>query len=114
MTENRIIVDKTDMKRIYNDLKSRGFSRNDISREIGARFDSALYHGYSMSETSFHKLESLYGKKIAHKSKNCSINIKGCVKGGKANNIYNELTENDLKEWIKLYENLRSFRLVRE
>lgn len=114
MTEKRILIDENELKEIHNELKSRGLSIKGISNKICTRFDSALYYGYSISKESFQKLEVLYGKVINHTIIDSPVNINSSSKGGKQKIIYSEFSSQDLKNWVKFYEELKSFKSVRE
>lgn len=62
--KNRVRVDQTELREVFKELQNRGFSKDKINEEIGARFDSALYRGYTMTEESFGILEKLLGRTI--------------------------------------------------
>jgi len=114
LTYKRILIDEHELKKIQNELKSRGLSIKDINNKICTRFDSALYYGCSISKESFQKLEVLYGKAINHTFIDSPVNINSSSKGGKQKSIYYEFSSQDLKNWVKLYEELKSFKSLRE
>ena len=55
--ENRIKIEDSDLKAVYNELKSKNLSLKKISDEIGIDFKGPLYRNYSMSKKSFDKLK---------------------------------------------------------
>lgn len=62
--ERRIKVEEDILKTVYSDLKVRGFTLDEIGREIDTDFRNHLYKGTKFSKKSFEKLVSLYGKDI--------------------------------------------------
>ncbi|MFX0182816.1 MAG: LAGLIDADG family homing endonuclease [Candidatus Hodarchaeota archaeon] len=61
---NLIYATKKTWRTVYNNLKEKGHSLNDIKRLIGSQFRNQLYHGYGIREDSFQKLETLVGYSI--------------------------------------------------
>ncbi len=59
-----IYATKETWRTVYNDLKEKGHSLNDIKRLIGTQFCNQLYRGYGIREESFLKLEMLLGYSI--------------------------------------------------
>ena len=59
-----IYATKETWRNVYNDLKEKGHSLNDIKRLIGSQFRNQLYHGYGIREENFQKLEILVGYHI--------------------------------------------------
>ena len=66
--ENRVRIDTSTLKSILAELNSRGFSNNQISKEIGTYVGNTLYKKYSINQDTFNKLKMLYGSEIPHKS----------------------------------------------
>lgn len=65
--EKRIKVRKEELKRVYNDLNSEGYTLRNISSKIGSDFRNCLYKGHSLDKEAFDKLRTLYGHEIKHK-----------------------------------------------
>jgi hypothetical protein len=65
--KSRISVSPSLIRKVCSELNRRGISNNIISKNIGTYIGNNLYHGYSLNQTSFEKLEALYGKKIPNK-----------------------------------------------
>lgn len=63
--EKRISVEKEELKKVYQELKARGYSIDRISDEINSEFRNHLYKGTSFTEKSFQLLESLYDDSIS-------------------------------------------------
>ncbi|MHA2248621.1 MAG: LAGLIDADG family homing endonuclease [Candidatus Hodarchaeales archaeon] len=55
----RIYAEKTTWKRVYQDLKNRGFSLVKINEKIGTQIQRQLYQGYGMNLESFTRLQQL-------------------------------------------------------
>lgn len=65
--EKRVKIHKKEIKRVYNDLKSEGYTLRNISSKIGSDFRNCLYKGHSLDKEVFDKLHTLYGHEIKHK-----------------------------------------------
>ncbi|MFB6144298.1 MAG: LAGLIDADG family homing endonuclease [Candidatus Nanohaloarchaea archaeon] len=64
MADKRIKITKTELERVYKELKSQNYSLNDINSKIGAEFRNYLYKGHSLDKQTFDKLQSLCNKEI--------------------------------------------------
>ena len=62
----RIIIENSDLKQIYQELKTKNFTLNMISREIGVDIKGPLYRNYSISKACYQKLVDLVGREIRH------------------------------------------------
>ncbi len=62
----RIIIENSDLKQIYQELKTKNFTLNMISREIGVDIKGPLYRDYSISKACYQKLVDLVGREIRH------------------------------------------------
>jgi len=96
--EFRITIEDSELKSVFKELKAKDFSLKKISEQIGVDFKGPLYRGYSMSEISFRKLETLVGRDISHIIKGLNqedgkelkrIDIKKSI----LNSVFNELKE---------------------
>ncbi len=61
--KKHIYIDNNILKKIYENLKNKGFSISKISELIDTRFDSLLYYGTSLTEGNFEELKNLVGVK---------------------------------------------------
>ena len=67
--KKRVCVEKEVLEKVRTELKSDGYTLDDISDEIGCSFRNCLYNGTSLDLDSFSKLESTYGDSIGHEVK---------------------------------------------
>ena len=65
--KDRIYVEPYLITEVCSEINQRGISNNKISKNIGTYIGNTLYHGYTLNQNSFEKLEELYGKRIPHK-----------------------------------------------
>lgn len=65
--EVRMHIEQMELRRIFEKLQSRGYSKEKISKAINYRFDSALYYGYTIPQSSFEKLRELVNEEILAK-----------------------------------------------
>jgi len=66
MSEKRVKIPNSELIKVVEDLRERGYSNSSISEEIGARIDSYLYYDNFMSLNSVKQLSNLYGRDISH------------------------------------------------
>lgn len=64
----RIYATQDTWRKVYLDLKQRGYSLLKIRKEIGTQIERQLYKGYGMNLESFNKLQELVGYKIPNVS----------------------------------------------
>lgn len=66
--EKRIVIEKSELEKIKNQLDYMGISLSKLRKEIGMSFER-LYNGITrtMNENRFNKLESIIGYKVPHK-----------------------------------------------
>jgi len=50
MSEKRVKIPNSELIKVVEDLRERGYSNSSISEEIGARIDSYLYYRIFMAE----------------------------------------------------------------
>ena len=65
----RFIIEKEELKIIYNKLKQRGYTLDSISKIIGRSFRSSLYYGCSLDGNCFKNLNDLYNEEIPYQIK---------------------------------------------
>lgn len=65
--ERRVKIHEKELKRVYNDLKSEGYTLRNISSKMDSDFRNCLYKGHSLGKEAFDKLRTLYGHEIKHK-----------------------------------------------
>ena len=65
--KDRIYIEPSLVTEICSELNQRGISNNKISKNIGTYIGNTLYHGYTLNQDSFEKLEELYGYRIPNK-----------------------------------------------
>lgn len=60
----RVYAEKDTWRKVYCDLKEKGFSLLKIRKEIGTQIERQIYKGYGMNWKSFSKLQLLVGYEI--------------------------------------------------
>ncbi|MFX1507380.1 MAG: LAGLIDADG family homing endonuclease [Promethearchaeota archaeon] len=60
----RIYAEQDTWKKVYSDLKERGYTLLKIREEIGTQIERQLYKGYGINIESFKKLQELVGYQI--------------------------------------------------
>lgn len=66
----RYQVEKSELKKVQQDLKEEGFTLDKISEAIGADFRNFLYKNHSMSKKTFTKLNEVYDEDIQAEEQN--------------------------------------------
>lgn len=60
----RIKLNREELSKVQTRLKKRGYTLDDIQKEIDADFRNFLYKNHSMSKETFNKLEEIYPDKL--------------------------------------------------
>lgn len=66
----RYQVEKSELKKVQQDLKEEGFTLDKISEAIDADFGNFLYKNHSMSKKTFTKLNEVYDEDIQAEEQN--------------------------------------------
>ena len=66
----RYQVEKSELKKVQQNLKEKGFTLDKISDAIDADFRNFLYKNHSMSKTTFSKLNEIYDGEITAEEQN--------------------------------------------
>ncbi len=61
----RIKLDQNDLKKVWGELRTKGYTLIQISEQIGCDIKGVLYRNYGIKNESLAKLENLIGREIA-------------------------------------------------
>jgi len=65
--EQKIRITRNEIKKVWQDLKIKGYTFQKLREKIGSSFENVYYNDSTMDKEVFKKLQKLLGKRICHK-----------------------------------------------